>query len=132
MHFCVHLTNIRVFRNKDEVTILVLPAGLLQDAVVVALDLLPEVAPALHDQIVPLGADVLLLLLQVPTLLQYLLLLLLCFLWKVIDENSISSPFCSMLLTDSLLQLGDVVQLPLAAVLGSDLVLAATPGSVNI
>ena len=37
-----------------------------------------------------------------------------------------------MLLTDSLLQLGDVVQLPLAAVLGSDLVLAATPGSVNI
>ena len=37
-----------------------------------------------------------------------------------------------MLLTDSLLQLGDVVQLPLAAVLGSDLVLAATPESVNI
>ena len=36
-----------------------------------------------------------------------------------------------MLLTDSLLQLGDVVQLPLAAVLGSDLVLATTPASVN-
>ena len=130
MHFCVHLTNIRVFRNKYEVTILVLPAGLLQDAVVVALDLLPEVAPALHNQFVPLGVDVLLLLLQVATLLQYLLLLLLLFLWKVIDRNT--GPFRSMLLTDSLLQLGDVVQLPLAAVLGSDLVLAATPASVNI
>ena len=87
LHFCVHLTNIRVFRNKDEVTILVLPAGLLQDAVVVALDLLPEVAPALHDQVVTLGVDVLLLLLQVPTLLQYLLLLLLLFIWKV-DRNN--------------------------------------------
>ena len=87
MHFCVHLTNIRVFRNKYEVTILILPAGFLQDAVVVALDLLPEVAPALHDQVVPLGVDVLLLLLQVATLLQYLLLLLLLFIWKV-DRNN--------------------------------------------
>ena len=91
LHFCVHLTNIRVFRNKDEVTIFILPAGLLQDAVVVALDLLPEVAPALHDQVIPLGVDVLLLLLQVATLLQYLLLLLLLFLWKVIDKNNLLS-----------------------------------------
>ena len=94
LHFCVHLTNIRVFRNKDEVTILILPAGLLQDAVVVALDLLPEVAPALHDQVVTLGVDVLLLLLQVPTLLQYLLLFLLLFLWKVlfIDKLIVTEP----------------------------------------
>ena len=78
--FCVHLaTNIRVVRNKHDVTVLVLPAGLLEDAVVVALDLLPQVAPALHDEVAQLGADVLLLLLQVPTLLQYLLLLLLFF-----------------------------------------------------